>query len=331
MHMGDALISPVVGGIMLAVTAGTLGYAIKKVQADVIPQKVALAGVTGAFVFAAQMINFSIPLTGSSGHLGGGLILAALLGPFWGYITLAAVLLTQALLFADGGLLAYGCNVFNMGFYACFLAYPLIYQRITQKGYSIGRIATASVLTSVIGLQLGAFSVVLETLLSGKTALPFGSFVLFMQPVHLAIGAVEGLISAAVISYVWKARPEILHTENLHRPQWPFRRVFTSLVLLTLVVGGFLSWFASSRPDGLEWSVANVAAQEIGSGLAETTASIQQNIAPLPDYGFRDVAGAAANLGTSLSGLVGGGVVLLLVFLVGYLTGLPQRKALRHE
>ena len=117
MHMSDALISPVVGGVMLAVTAGLSAYSVRKIQQESDLRKIPLMGVMGAFVFAAQMINFSIPGTGSSGHIGGGLLLAVMLGPGGGFVALASILLIQALFFADGGLLALGCNAFNLGFF----------------------------------------------------------------------------------------------------------------------------------------------------------------------------------------------------------------------
>ncbi|MGL5205892.1 MAG: energy-coupling factor ABC transporter permease, partial [Acidaminococcaceae bacterium] len=118
MHMADALISPTVGFTMMMVTAGIAAYSIKKIQNDIDEKKIPLMGVIGAFVFAAQMINFAILATGSSGHLGGGILLAVLLGPYAGFLSMASILLIQALFFGDGGLLAYGCNVFNMAAYA---------------------------------------------------------------------------------------------------------------------------------------------------------------------------------------------------------------------
>lgn len=173
---------------MWAATTGVAAYSIKKIQSDLDEKKIPLMGVVAAFVFAAQMINFTIPGTGSSGHIGGGLLLAILLGPYAGFLAMASILSIQALFFADGGLLALGSNIFNLGFFTCFVAYPLIYKPIIAKGYTPKRIFGASMLAVIIGFQLGAFSVVLETLFSGKTELPFGTFVLLMQPVHLAIG-----------------------------------------------------------------------------------------------------------------------------------------------
>ncbi|MEW8986800.1 MAG: energy-coupling factor ABC transporter permease, partial [Bacillus sp. (in: firmicutes)] len=162
MHMADALLSPTVGGTMLAVTTGVAAYSIKKVQKDMDDSKIPLMGVVGAFVFAAQMINFTIPGTGSSGHIGGGMLLAILLGPYAGFLTMASILLIQALFFGDGGLLAFGSNVFNLGFYTCFFTYPLIYKWFTQKEITSKRILWGTIISAIVGLQLGSLSVVFQ-------------------------------------------------------------------------------------------------------------------------------------------------------------------------
>ena len=195
LHMADALISPTVGGVMWATSAGMAAYASRQVQKDLDERKVPLMGVLGAFIFAAQMINFAIPGTGSSGHISGGLILAILLGPYAGFLTIASVLTIQALFFADGGLLSLGCNIFNLGFYGCFIVYPLIYKQLVKAKLSPWRILIGSTLAAIIALQLGAVSVVLETLFSRNSELPFKTFLILMQPIHLAIGIVEGLVT----------------------------------------------------------------------------------------------------------------------------------------
>jgi len=335
MHMADALISPVVGGAMWAATAGVAAYSIKKVQSDIDQKKIPLMGVMGAFIFAAQMINFSIPGTGSSGHLGGGLILAILLGPYAGFLTMASILTIQALFFADGGLLALGSNIFNLGFFTCFLAYPLIYKKIVGKEYSAKRIMIASMITAVVGLQLGAFGVVLETLFSGKTELPFKTFVLLMQPIHLAIGIVEGLVTAAVISFVWKARPEILEKVSLNQPlgNLSLKKVMIGLAAVAVFTGAVLSWFASSHPDGLEWSMFKTSGKEeleAEGNIHQKMSGIQSKTAFLTGYGFKpsesqapieeaEEKWPAVNGGTSLSGLVGGSMTLLLAVFMGFI------------
>lgn len=339
MHMADALISPVVGGTMWAATAGLASYAAKKVQSDIDEQKVPLMGVLGAFVFAAQMINFTIPGTGSSGHIGGGALLAILLGPHAAFLTIASILTVQALFFADGGLLALGCNIFNMGFIPCYIAYPLIYKSLTGNNPSQGRIMFGSIIASVIGLQLGAFSVVLETLFSGISALPFSTFVLLMQPIHLAIGFVEGVITAAVIGFVYQEAPDILKKTVLNQPlgATSIKKVLIVLFVLALFTGGALSWFASTNPDGLEWSIFETSGEEELQAADEVHgffADLQEKIAFLPDYNFKNTpasdqlvtgkiesttkaAWPAVDTGTSVAGIVGSFITLILAFFIG--------------
>ena len=128
MHMADGFVSPAVGCTMWAATAAITVLCARKIKQEKEARLVPLMGVLGAFIFACQMLNFTIPGTGSSGHLGGGLILAILLGPYAGFLVMAAILAVQALFFADGGLLALGCNIFNLGFFSCLVAYPFIYK-----------------------------------------------------------------------------------------------------------------------------------------------------------------------------------------------------------
>lgn len=225
MHMSDALLSPVVGGAMYAVSAVSIAYAVQKVKKDELGEKnLPMMAVAGAFTFAAQMINFTIPGTGSSGHIGGGILLVGLLGGTPAVVTLTAVLLIQCLFFADGGLLALGANIFNMGVIPCLFVCPLIFRPILRKGVTHKRIMIASVVSCVVGLQLGAFCVVLQTLTSGVTELPFHTFVLLIQPIHLAIGFVEGIITAGILNFVYQMRPEIL-TDVLERLEKPVERI----------------------------------------------------------------------------------------------------------
>lgn len=336
MHMADALLSPAVGGTMLAVTTSIAAYSIKKVQKDLDETKIPLMGVVGAFVFAAQMINFTIPATGSSGHIGGGILLAILLGPYAGFLTMASILLIQALFFGDGGLLAYGANVFNLGFFTCFITYPLIYKVLTKKGLSANRILISTIISAVVGLQFGSFSVVLQTLFSGKTELPFTTFLFVMQPIHLAIGIVEGLVTSAVVTFVWKARPEII--ENVRSEQAlgliSMKKVLITLIFTTFLVGGGVSLFASANPDGLEWSIektTGTAELETTGAIYDSLTKLQKKMAVLPDYGFKDSVASSGedatseknhdwftNAGTSLSGVVGGVLTLGLAVLTGF-------------
>ena len=275
MHMADALISPAVGGAMWAATGVVVAYSSRRVRTDLDESKIPLMGVAGAFVFAAQMLNFAIPGTGSSGHLGGALLLAILLGPEAAFLVMASVLTVQALFFADGGLLALGCNIFNMAFFPAFVAYPLVYRRIVggaRAQLRAGRVFTGALLAAVVGLQLGALAVVLETTVSGVTDLPFSTFLLLMQPVHLAIGVVEGLVTAAVVLFVYRAQPELLERAAARRSLRGLRLgpLVVAFAVAAVVAGVGLSRLASTRPDGLEWSIAGAGLGRPRRGLVWT-------------------------------------------------------------
>jgi cobalt/nickel transport system permease protein len=188
-----------------------------------------------------------------------------------------------------------------------------------------------------VGLQLGAFGVVLETTASGIADLPFGVFVLLMQPIHLAIGVIEGLVSAAVIAFVARARPATFDAA----PSIGARHTaLYGLLAAAILAGGIASWFASTRPDGLEWAIARVTGgeevQHPGDALHRRLARAQERTSILPDYGFKtratdpaDAASAhaptpdapprrpAPDAGTSASGLLGGLVTLGVVCLAG--------------
>ena len=150
MHMADALISPAVGGTMWLASAALAARSARRLETQADDRMVPLMGVAGAFVFAAQMVNFGIPGTGSSGHLGGGLLLAALLGPHAAFLVMASILTLQALLFADGGLLALGCNIFNLGALPCFVAYPLLFRPLAGRGDSSRRLLAASLVAALV-------------------------------------------------------------------------------------------------------------------------------------------------------------------------------------
>ena len=342
MHMADALLSPAVGGTMWVFSAAAIAFCSRKVRSGLDDRKIPLMGVLGAFIFSAQMVNFTIPVTGSSGHLGGALILSILLGPYAAFLTIASVLVVQAFFFADGGLLALGCNIFNIGFFPAFITYPLIYKKIIGNSHSAARISIASLSAAVIGLQLGALGVVTETVFSEISSLPFYPFVAIMQPIHLAIGVVEGLVTASVITFVHTIQPEILQHAMTRQATGgnPVRILAFCFLTAALLTGGAVSWLASGHPDGLEWSLQKVPGQtELAApagGVHRTLAILQDKTSVLPDYSFKrpsgisrgDTPAAAApvqgkesgrdRLGTTVSGIAGGMLALAVALLVGF-------------
>ncbi|NTW82168.1 MAG: cobalamin biosynthesis protein CbiM [Chlorobiaceae bacterium] len=333
MHMSDALLSPVVGGAFWIAGGSLIAISAKKIATENDQLKTPLMGVMGAFIFAAQMINFSIPGTGSSGHLGGGLLLAVLLGPYRAFITMASILIIQCLFFADGGLLALGCNIFNLAFYSAFIAYPIIFSKIAGDRQNPFKLGVASLSAAGAGLLMGAFSVVIQTLLSGITELPFTTFVLFMLPIHLAIGIVEGLVTWGVLAFVQKTEPALL----LSAKPAAFPRLTIAVFTLTaLLTGGIISWFASADPDGLEWSMAKTTGDEAFTGKKDTVKEffegLQEKTAFLPDYSFKSATeassatGSPVNTGTSVSGIVGSLSVLAVAGLTGAVLGRKRRS-----
>ncbi len=347
MHMADALLAPAVAATMYVASGTAAGISIHKLKKDDEPAKLPVMAVTAALVFAGQMINYTIPGTGSSGHMCGGMLLSALLGPQAGFLSMIVILAIQCLFFADGGLMALGANIWNMAFYGCFVGYYLIWRPIIRSrwfgsGKSVLRlrIIAASIIGCVVTLQLGAFSVVLETSLSGITELPFGSFVALMQPIHLAIGLVEGLITSAVLCFVFESRPELLRdvsaTGETLEAKHSLKTTVVIIAVTALVVGGGLSLLASSNPDGLEWALfgnaeegyaENMGLDEenfgVSSDVADKAGSIQEATSFLPDYAFAD---SESPVGTSVSGIVGAAMVAGVAVLICLVGGFFRKK-----
>ena len=395
MHMADALLAPTVAVTMYAATGAAAAVSLKKLKVEDAPEKLPMMGVMSAFVFAGQMINYTIPGTGASGHICGGLLLSAMLGPYAGFLSMIVILAIQCLFFADGGLMALGANVWNMAFYGCFVGYFLIYRPILRRARAVagagkenaaggfgagtgsaaapdfkagvagsvpsdrGRvkkyILLASVLGCVITLQMGAFSVCVETFCSGITELPFAAFLALMQPIHLAIGLVEGLVTAAVLTFVYQAREELLwagldskgrmyrHSSAADSAQGSaadgaggrteregktyLRPVLFAFLVAALFIGMVCSRFASSNPDGLEWSLfgnaesgysANMALDEedygAASELADSAGALQEKTALFPDYSAAETL--SGPLGEYAPSVFGTGLLVLIAALI---------------
>ena len=350
MHMADALLAPAVAATMYAASGAAAGFSVHKLRKDdEESKKLPVMAVSAALVFAGQMINYTIPGTGSSGHMCGGILLSALLGPQAGFLSMIVILTIQCLFFGDGGLLALGANVWNMAFYGCFVGFCLIWKPImhsnwfSKMGAKAGqrmKIIVASILGCVVTLQLGAFSVVVETSLSGITELPFGAFCALMQPIHLVIGLIEGIITATVLTFIYESRPELIKEVDSSDSAVSNKRSLKTVVVILMVVvaltGGVLSLFASSNPDGLEWALfgnseagysENMRLDEdeygISSNAADKAAAVQESTVFLPDYAFADSDSVA---GTSVSGLVGSAMVAAAAVIVCVVFGFFKKK-----
>ena len=278
------------GDIPVAEEAAAV-WAFKKARKDYKKDDVLPAVAVTSLVFALQMINFSIPTTASSGHIVGGILLAAILGPYAAFLAMCAILLVQAVFFADGGLMALGCNIFNMGFLACFVAYPLIYKPLADNKKSV----LGAILASVVALQLGSIAVVAESALSGSTTANIGLFAGLMQSIHLAIGVIEGVVTAAIVYAAQKT--------NLSK-NFSYVTGFVSLVL-----AGAISQFASAKPDGLEWLLLNMSesfVEQTNGQIYAVSEAIQAKTAIL------------ANLPSIPANIIGLATIAVIMFAVVY-------------
>lgn len=321
MHMADALVSPAVAAGAAVVSVAALIVAANKVKKSDSTNIVPLMGVIGAFIFAAQMINFSIPGTGSSGHIVGGVLAAALLGPWAGLITVASVLVVQCLVFADGGLMAIGCNILNMGICTTFIGYALVYRWIAGRSLTPWRIFLGAILGCIVGLEAGAVLVTAETEMSGITALSWNQFFALMTSIHFAIGAGEGIATGFLLYFVAKTRPSLLLSEAPAQSQAKETRSLRPVMIvfgaLALIFGITFTWIASSHPDGLKWSIERLTGStDIINDTAAATrtafANVQNVTSVIPDYD------------STWSGIIGCTMVVILTWAI--LTCMRHRR-----
>lgn len=233
MHLGNSIICPVTGIPMILAMGGAAFFAFKKAKSDFSKEKILPATALCALVFALQMINFSFNPLPSSGHIIGAVLLSALLGRYCAFLAIAMILVIQSLLFNDGGTMALGCNIFNMGFLACFVAYPLFCNK-NKSSLNI-------ILASILALLLGSAAVVVEGAISGSIK-EVAAFLVLMTSSHLLIGIAEGVFSALV-----------------YRVSKNLSKVFSySTLSIAFILAAIISNYASKKPDGLEWSLLNL-------------------------------------------------------------------------
>lgn len=208
LHIPDGFLSLPVSLFGWVVAAGLIAVSLKRVESAYGDRTVSLMGVCAAFIFAAQMINFPIP-GGTSGHLVGGTLAGALLGPWAGSLVVSAVFIVQAVLFQDGGITVLGPNIFVMGLIGTFGGYYLYRSirfaigRDSWKGAAVG-LAVASWVSVVVAAVVVAFMLAL----SGTV--PLGVALIAMVSWHILIGIGEALITVAAVGYVWRTRPDLL-------------------------------------------------------------------------------------------------------------------------
>ncbi len=303
MHIPDGMLSPATLAATGASSAGFIAYAVAWSRKHLDEQRIVLMAVMAALVFALQMLNFPVA-GGTSGHFAGGAAAAIVLGPWAAVIVLTTVLFVQAVMFADGGILALGANVLNIGVLAPFLGYA-VWRLIGMLGNGRGVRSAASFAAALVASIGAAVAAAIEIWLSGAAA--FVPVVGAMAFWHALIGVGEGLITAGLIAYITSTRPDLLErTASSERSS--IRGVAITLGAVALGAVS-LSWLASANPDGLEFVYF-----ERGIGAPFEAAEPLRSI--LAGY---SVAGLPnQELGSVIAGLVGlvvSGVMLYLVLL----------------
>ena len=332
MHMANELLSVPVATGTLAIAAGGLGLICRKVSKIVSSDKLPLMGILGAFIFAAQMVNFQLPaMPGTSGHLVGAVLLAIILGPHLAAIVISSVVIVQCLIFQDGGLLALGCNIINMGLVPSYVGY-FLYKMITVGQSSSRRTYIGAMLACVVAVESGAVLVPIEAALSGVLAVPFSTFLVTMVGVHFLVGLVEGLVTVAVLSYLQQVRPDLVLDSLPGKIRLSRKTVLVTLLVFAMVAAAGLSLLASKMPDGLEWSYRERPNQpDFKPIIANENPAIaavdqlQSKYTPLPDYSLR---GATAKGWTSFAGVLGSLLTMLAVWAGMSLMRRNQAKAL---
>ncbi len=307
MHIPDGFIDAKTAAATAVLSAGGVGWALRQARRRLTPRQVPLLGLAAAFLFAAQMVNFPVA-GGTSGHLVGGVLVAALLGPSAAIVVLTAVLIVQCFLFADGGVLALGANVFNMAIIGaaggCAI-YQLVCHWLPGTRGQVAAVAFAGWCSTV----LAAICCAGELAWSGTVFWAPGFTA--MAGVHMLIGIGEGLISALVFLAIRRMRPDLVgEAGGAAQPrQWGELVWYGLLIALGLTF--FVAPFACPWPDGLE-SVAN----KLGFGDKALHQIIPSPAAGYQVHGIHWAAGATAIAGAAGTLLVFGLALLLARALV---------------
>ncbi|MFK4119117.1 energy-coupling factor ABC transporter permease [Streptomyces longwoodensis] len=326
MHVPDGFINAPTSAVTAVVAAGAIAVSLRGARRELDERTAPLAGLVAAFIFAVQMLNFPVA-AGTSGHLLGGALAAILVGPCTGVLCVSVVLLMQGILFADGGLTALGVNITDMAIVTTVVSYALF--RALVKVLPRGRrsVTVASFVAALVSVPAAAVAFTVIYAIGGTTDVSIGKVATAMIGVHVLIGIGEAVITALTVGAVIAVRPDLVHGargleqrlklrvngELVDAPSAPAaaapvaartsrRTLWVSGLVTSLVLAGFVSYYASSSPDGLE----KVAADH---GIDRKAEQHTNADSPLADYGVKDVQDA--RLSGGLAGVIGVGVTVV--------------------
>ena len=306
MHIPDGFLDVKTAVATAACSATGLGVALRQLKTGLSSRRVPLMGLAAAFVFAAQMLNFPVA-GGTSGHLLGAVLIAVLLGPGAAIVVMSAVLIVQCFLFADGGVLSLGANIFNMGVIAPLCGYGIyrgVYALLKGKRGQLVSIGFAAWCSTVLAAVFCTGELAWSGTVSWKVGFPA------MVNVHILIGVGEALITTLVVAAIGRTRPDLLEENGAGRDSKGYIApvVYGLLIAIGLII--FVSPFASPWPDGLEKVAATF-------GFDRKAVTSPVSPAPLADYQVPGIG--SISVATVLAGGVGMAVVFLLSFLLARL------------
>ncbi|MFH0521631.1 energy-coupling factor ABC transporter permease [Streptomyces sp. M41] len=325
MHVPDGFIDAPTSVATGVVAAAAVAVSLRGARRELDERTAPLAGLVAAFIFAVQMLNFPVA-AGTSGHLLGGALAAILVGPYTGALCISVVLLMQGILFADGGLTALGVNITNMAVVGVVVAYVVFRGLVKVLPRTRRSITAASFVAALVSVPAAALAFTLMFWIGGTTDVPIGKVAAAMGGVHVLIGIGEAVITALTVGAVVAVRPDLVHgARDLRQPlklrvgdelvdapapeaaqpaapRTSRRTLWIGGLVTSLVLAGFVSFYASASPDGLE----RVAEDK---GFAESAEDHANADSPLADYGVKDVDNV--RLSGGLAGVIGVGATVV--------------------
>lgn len=337
MHVPDGFLDVPTSLSTGAIAIGAVGLCLRRADAELRRSGPALAGLTAAFVFAVQMVNFPVG-AGTSGHLLGGALAAALVGPWTAVLSLTVVLVVQALLFADGGLTALGTNVLLMAVVTVLVGYGVSRALVRIMPRRPGSVVPAVALGALVSVPAAAGVFVVLYSVGGAVDIPLATLAPTMVGWHAIIGIGEAVITGAVLSALVATRPDLVHLVRAARlnplplglestsspgpgtdvdaaPARANRGVLGAAGLVTLIIAGVVSLVASGNPDGLEFVAGQLGFD--GSAVDSVAAG-----SPLAGYGL---PGSEGGWATAVVGVLGVLVTVLVGVAVAVAVGRGRR------
>ncbi|MEU6669762.1 energy-coupling factor ABC transporter permease [Streptomyces sp. NPDC046727] len=323
MHVPDGFIDAPTSAVTGVVAAGALAVSLRGARRELDERTAPLAGLVAAFIFAVQMLNFPVA-AGTSGHLLGGALAAILVGPYTAVLCVSVVLLMQGVLFADGGLTALGVNITDMAIVTTIVSYAVFRGLLAVLPRKRRSVTVASFVAALVSVPAAAVAFTLIYAVGGTTDVSIGKVATAMIGVHVLIGIGEAVITALTVGAVIAVRPDLVHGARGLRqrlqlrvngalvdapaPTAPVaartsrRTLWVTGLVTSLVLAGFVSFYASANPDGLE-KVAH------DKGIDKKAEKHAASDSPLAGYGVKDVSDA--RLSGGLAGVIGVGVTVV--------------------